>query len=166
MQANIGRHSRTSPKKEELLRSQQRSSRIERDKQEELNRPRKSMLWRRRTSFSKLRNSGNQLRRRLSKDQRQCDIPKLAGKDLRRTAKGLLSMRSVAMCGWRSQEIKALSEEMFCNPLQANREKPAMARDFASEQWEKINVWELSLWTGPSSSTALKEAWTTVWFRW
>ena len=90
----------------------------------------------------------------------QGEIPELFGKDLRRKAKGLSSMRSVAMCGWRSQEIKALPEDifdLFAIFFKRNREKPAMPRDFASEQWKKINVWELSLWTGPRSSTAMKE---------
>ena len=44
---------------------------------------------------------------------KQCEIPDLTGKDLKRKAKEISSMRSVAMCGWRTQEIKALPEELF-----------------------------------------------------
>ena len=44
---------------------------------------------------------------------KQYEIPELTGKDLKRKAKEISSMRSVAMCGWRSQEIKALPEEIF-----------------------------------------------------
>ena len=43
----------------------------------------------------------------------QCTIPELTGRDLKRKAKEISSMRSVAMCGWRTQEIKALPEEIF-----------------------------------------------------
>ena len=43
----------------------------------------------------------------------QCTIPELTGRDSKRKAKEISSMRSVAMCGWRTQEIKALPEEVF-----------------------------------------------------
>ena len=43
----------------------------------------------------------------------QCELPELTGGDLRRKAKELSSTRSVALCGWRTQEIKALPGEIF-----------------------------------------------------
>ena len=43
----------------------------------------------------------------------QCELPEPTGGDLRRKAKELPSTRSVAMCGWRTQEIKALPGEIF-----------------------------------------------------
>ena len=44
---------------------------------------------------------------------KQCEIPELTGRDLKRKAKEISSMRSVVMCGWRTQEIKVLPEELF-----------------------------------------------------
>ena len=43
----------------------------------------------------------------------QCTIPELTGKDLKSKAKEIFPVRSVAMCGWRTLEIKALPEEIF-----------------------------------------------------
>ena len=43
----------------------------------------------------------------------QCTIPELTGRDLKRKAKEISPFRSVAMCGWRTLEIKALPEEIF-----------------------------------------------------
>ena len=110
----------------------------------------------------------NQLSFRDDVDVQQCEIPDLSGKDLRREAKGLSSMRSVAMCGWRSQETTALPEEMFdlfAILLKQSREtiNDQKFRFRAVEENQCLGA--LSLWTGPSSSTALKETWSTVWFR-
>ena len=44
---------------------------------------------------------------------RRCTMLELTGRDLKRKAKDTSSMRSVAMCAWRTQEIKALLEEIF-----------------------------------------------------
>ena len=43
----------------------------------------------------------------------QCTIPEVTGKDLKNKAKEISLSRSVAMCGWRTGEIKALPEEIF-----------------------------------------------------
>ena len=43
----------------------------------------------------------------------QCTIPELTGRDLKRKAKEICPLRSVAMCGWKTLEIKALPEEIF-----------------------------------------------------
>ena len=55
-----------------------------------------------------------QIKKITSKELNQLrKIPELTGRDLKRKAKEISSMRSVAMCGWRTQEIKALPEEIF-----------------------------------------------------
>ena len=43
----------------------------------------------------------------------QCTIPELTGKDLKNKAKEISLTRSVAMCGWRTAEIKTLPQEIF-----------------------------------------------------
>ena len=54
----------------------------------------------------------------------QCTIPELTGKDLKNKAKEISLTRSVAMCGWRTVEIKALPEK--------DRGKSDLARNSSS----------------------------------